>query len=450
MKINFEMLERYLNYPLDGFFCDEFGEVHDHTQEAKGYKMRWVDQERYVFKDNGAKILAVAHLDTVQPMSDKFFWNTRDNVYNPHVDNRLGAYTILYHLKQMGMEYDILLTENEEACCSTAQYFKPPEDKEYNWMFSFDREGEDVVMYQYQNDDMLVLLADLDITVGNGSYSDIGDLDILGVKGFNFGCGMHKSHHRNAYFNKMEYYRQIKRFKLLYDQYKDEKLTHTPTVTTYRRHRYDYGTSYKTYHYGSYETTRSTGDTYTGTWSDCAECEKSTCVGCSIYEDNTPNGNLKETLCDLCRVTDYDFMMKDIGKYSYCFDCAEYAQECHWQGMVKCVTCRDFFYKDEIYQFSDTDFYYCPTCVELYKMSKKNLRRLNPEDILKEYKDQLQLPALTNSDEDVLSREQDYQNAVLECPGCLVKYTGFDVEWIIHEKSCTICGAEIAEEHIIN
>lgn len=152
------------------------------------------------FIDNGADILAVAHLD-VSPSIEKYrksFFVSNRKIFCPSLDDRLGAYLICDVLPALGLKFDILLTENEEIGMSTAGDFFP-EGKAYKWMFQFDRHGSDVVMYQYHDLETKERLTDAGFTVGHGSFSDICYLDHLGCKGFNFGTGYDNEHSRLCY-----------------------------------------------------------------------------------------------------------------------------------------------------------------------------------------------------------------------------------------------------------
>lgn len=149
----------------------------------------------YVFRDHGERVLGVAHLDTVLPCTH--FVHDEERVICPTLDDRLGVHLLLDVLPLLGVRFDLLLTEGEEQGCSTARWFQPP--KKYNWMFSFDRAGTDVVLYQYDSPANRRLLHRAGFRVGVGSYSDIADLDFLGCAGFNFGCGYHRQHKPDCY-----------------------------------------------------------------------------------------------------------------------------------------------------------------------------------------------------------------------------------------------------------
>ena len=156
----------------------------------------------YFFKDNGSDILAVFHADYVDSVKPSHFTPanlSHDTIYFcPTLDDRAGAYVILHLLPELGINYDILITTGEESLESSAQYFTPPEGKKYNWMFSFDRAGTDVVMYQYFSHDCEKLLRRNAWMCGEGTYSDIRDLDSLKCKVSTFGVGYHDQHTMNC------------------------------------------------------------------------------------------------------------------------------------------------------------------------------------------------------------------------------------------------------------
>src|SRR5687767_14937641 len=91
--------------------------------------------------DRGGSVLAVAHLDWV--MRRKPMLSKQGIIQCPQLDDRLGVWVILDVLPAIGVQVDVLLTDSEEVGASTAGYFIPKKD--YNWVFSFDRAGMDVV-----------------------------------------------------------------------------------------------------------------------------------------------------------------------------------------------------------------------------------------------------------------------------------------------------------------
>ncbi len=180
----------------------------------------------YIFKDNGSNILAVAHLDSVS--DDKHFYTLKMGeytvVFNRALDDRLGAYIILDLLPSLGITCDVLLTTGEERMQSTAEWFKT--DKKYNWMFSFDRAGTDVVCYQYDDDGVEGLLKEAGFDVALGSYSDICELGELGCSGFNFGTGYYDNHGESSHAVMNDTAAMVTKFVAFYQQHKDTHFEH--------------------------------------------------------------------------------------------------------------------------------------------------------------------------------------------------------------------------------
>lgn len=158
-------------------------------------------EDYYYFKDNGSNILAVAHLDTVVDPDQRTtaLLETAgggDVVYSGALDDRLGAYVLADLLPKMGLTFDLLLTVGEESGASTAEYFEPSEhhDRQYNWIIEFDRGGTDVVLYQYEDEDLVDLVEETGVRVENGAFSDISFLEHVGVKAMNWGVGYRDYH----------------------------------------------------------------------------------------------------------------------------------------------------------------------------------------------------------------------------------------------------------------
>jgi hypothetical protein len=166
----------------------------------------------YWYQDNGSKILAVAHLDTVQASRECEVTSTAGGLLatSGALDDRLGAYVILEMLPALGIECDILLTTDEEMGASTAIEFDT--EKQYNWIIQFDRGGTDVVMYQYDTPELRALVGNAGAQVGHGSYSDIAVLDHLGCSAFNWGVGYQDYHSARAHAFLDDTFRMVARF----------------------------------------------------------------------------------------------------------------------------------------------------------------------------------------------------------------------------------------------
>lgn len=215
MQINYELLEQICLAPIETFKA--LGDV---TTTKDGI---------YIHIGNpDSKILGVAHLDSVLDL-DHFYKLDIDKdsiVINAQLDDRLGVYVMLDILPRLGISFDLLLTEGEEKGRSTAKYFKAPKD--YNWMFSFDRQLNDVVMYQYDCKELRADLIKAKFTPGIGSFSDIDFLDHLGIRGFNVGTGYYGEHSDMCYASMNMLCNQIDRFQKFYKIFKDKKYPYTP------------------------------------------------------------------------------------------------------------------------------------------------------------------------------------------------------------------------------
>lgn len=193
----------------------------------------------YHFRDNGASVLAVAHLDTVVKESRRephFSLSQRSGplVVAGSLDDRLGAYVILDLLPKLGITCDWLLTVGEERGQSTANFFDPP--KKYDWVIEFDRGGTDVVMYQYEDRASKQLIAASGARMGHGSFSDIAYLEHLNIKAFNWGVGYqgdYHSEHGYAYLNNT--FAMVARYLKFHAQNAGTAMPHTPDWPVHRQ-----------------------------------------------------------------------------------------------------------------------------------------------------------------------------------------------------------------------
>jgi hypothetical protein len=220
MKFNYDTLKKMCLAQITDF--ESLGEVRN-TRDGM-----------YIYRQNPkAKILGVAHLDTVLALNHfhKITIDGQDIVFNAQLDDRLGVYTLLDVLPRLGIQFDLLLTEGEEMGRSTAAHFEA--DKEYNWMFSFDRHGEDVVLYQYDTPSLRQVLQDSKFKIGIGSFSDIAFMEHLGIQGFNIGTGYEGEHDSMCYANMNILARQISRFVDFYQKNKDIPYPHIKQISRF-------------------------------------------------------------------------------------------------------------------------------------------------------------------------------------------------------------------------
>jgi hypothetical protein len=176
-----------------------------------------------------SKILAVAHTDINGLLAAPQMSYDRKLIKARQLDDRLGCWLIMSYLREVlpqDQPYDILLTDCEEIGDSTAQFFTPPEGKQYNWMFEWDRRGTDVVMYDYETPELKKLLEVYKFEVGKGSFTDICYLSHLNCAGFNFGTAYYGEHTNDCYANLERTYTQVNKFIPFYSEWYGKQLKH--------------------------------------------------------------------------------------------------------------------------------------------------------------------------------------------------------------------------------
>lgn len=189
--------------------------------------------------DRGANVLCVAHLDFVEWTDYPHLTRSGKMIRAGQLDDRLGAWCALDLLPALGVVTDVLLTDSEEVGRSTAQHYIA--DKEYNWLVQFDRSGTDVVMYDYDCASNRQILSKFDFPIGHGSFTDICWLDHLEVSGFNIGTGYYRQHTKNCHAYIRETLTNAKRFRRMWQEYKDVKIP-APEKTSGKGYRRGYST----------------------------------------------------------------------------------------------------------------------------------------------------------------------------------------------------------------
>jgi hypothetical protein len=162
------------------------------------------NKEHHIYIDNGADVLAIGHLDTVQQLTGITGHGLdacgETIVEATGLDDRLGAYAITHLLP---FPVDLLYLDHEETGNSTAQYFTPPTDKKYRYVLEFDRAGTDAVTYDIDCPEWLALLRSAGAQIGNGSFTDLCYLEQEQWPQcmVNFGSGYYKAHSIDSYAN---------------------------------------------------------------------------------------------------------------------------------------------------------------------------------------------------------------------------------------------------------
>jgi hypothetical protein len=283
----------------------------------------------YIYIDNGANVLGVAHLDSWYENSKKFKVDKSGDlmlVTSPQLDDRLGVHIILDVLPKMGIKTDILLTTGEEDGMSSGMGFTT--EKQYNWIFSFDRRGSDVVRYQYENKTVDNFLESLGLDVNSGSYSCIAEMGHLECQGINMGAGYHLEHSKKCFVIVEEALLQIKRFQVFFDVFKNVYLPHdyVPYEWSWNNRYYQYGTM-DTQDWGD----RSWEEDIYGTDVSCHVCKEKYdyCGACGRgYNDDIHEADPIQLMTDEpCQICGVFFSKDDLDHNGLCVDCSDWMKE---------------------------------------------------------------------------------------------------------------------------
>ncbi len=172
-----------------------------------------IKRERYVYVDNGAPSLLVAHIDTVQtPRLDSA---NRGAGF----DDRLGVYLGHTLATERPDLFDLLLTDYEECGRSTAEFFEPTHA--YRLVVGLDREGDDYVDYGLASDELRDALARDGFIRGVGSYSDVCIMGHVRCNKFNVGLGIAGSHSAHSTFDQGVFERQTRRLMAFVERHRD-------------------------------------------------------------------------------------------------------------------------------------------------------------------------------------------------------------------------------------
>lgn len=343
---------------------------------------------KYIYFDNDSRILAVAHLDSVQTKDFHFYaleiagtvW-----VFNPQLDDRIGAYAILDLLPRLGLKYDILLTTDEEIGQSTAEYFKT--EKDYLWMFEVDRRGEDVVHYQYDREFLKKRLKRAGFTkVSQGAKSDISYLGFLGCCGFNVGTGYEDEHTVWAKANMDVFTRQMGRLVDFYNKFNTLYFKYDPKEDLPKKTTSYYGSNWNSPLPAGYTRVWTAGcvwDRIVGAYKlpadpapllvvagdSCAHCERVflpgersatypsvckscanwifECIGCGELKDYKEEARL-----NLCTKCETEAAGCGHAKFTLKIECEN--EECHnfltlkeYEDGIWCTPCNNKWYEDQ-------------------------------------------------------------------------------------------------------
>lgn len=179
---------------------------------------------QFEFHDNGADVLFVAHLDTVQdgvPKITKVNEKTRE-IYHPCLDNRLGLLAIRALIPHfIKGPYDVLLTTGEESGKSTAREFARDHKDllgRYKVAVSFDRGFETPALYSSLRDkNWRDAITAIGFKPDSGSFSDTTILAEGGMRIINLPCGMRDYHGKKAYAKLAELEHSLGKLQVIVD-----------------------------------------------------------------------------------------------------------------------------------------------------------------------------------------------------------------------------------------
>lgn len=146
--------------------------------------------------------IVVAHLDTVHtPHIDKYDKNL--GIYHgAGFDCRSGFFACMKLYKSCE-NVGVLLTDYEEIGESTA-FYASEVIGQYNiaLLLELDKAGNGYTFYDFYNSSLCNLLSKLGVVETQGSYSDVCQLDFIGICGVNLGVGYSQAHSKNSYQSK--------------------------------------------------------------------------------------------------------------------------------------------------------------------------------------------------------------------------------------------------------
>lgn len=189
---------------------------------------------KYAYRNAGNSVLAVAHCD-FRDCGSAHFHSDGHHIWSSRLDDRLGVYLILDFLPILGIDCDILLTDHEESSNSTAKDFAESigNAHPYNWMFQFDRRGDDAVNYCYTD---MKKHVEKHFSHGFGSASDISKMEDMEICGMNVGTGYHGEHTLGCYASISEIVSQVNKFFEFFGELRETKIPHKKWQATKSQH----------------------------------------------------------------------------------------------------------------------------------------------------------------------------------------------------------------------
>jgi hypothetical protein len=236
LTFNIEQLQECCDTPED----DMLAVIQKYYPHAEVVPTR--NNRLLIFVNNNSGVLGIAHMDGTMPAAHFYYGinharHGQHVVWSPYVDDRMGVYTLIHLIRQVGANADLLFTVDEEHGQSTGQFFKS--EKQYNWMFQFDRMGLGAVHYQYDLKPWKAALKKHFIDVSHGIASDISKMGHLGAQGVNIGTGYYEYtglYTARCILDDLSW--QVGLFRNFYDEFKDTPFLHPADFYDFKPSRF--------------------------------------------------------------------------------------------------------------------------------------------------------------------------------------------------------------------
>lgn len=275
------------------------------------------NRKLYVFNKRGAKILGVAHTDTLlnakwaemikRPDGEKI-------IFSPNLDDRVGVWLLL-ELSSV-LSFDMVFTTDEESGQSTLSDWTANNDESlYNWAFEFDRGYEDVALYDFSYDEEWANVVEKYFGKADmGAFTDICELtDICAM---NIGKMYEKAHTWECYTRSSWIEKAVRKFLKFYKKQQGMKYKHTPV--------YYGGYGYWRYEDDLYLPSRHTRSRKTNIGEYCSHC------GVTLLPQETVN---PLSLCENCAESQ--------GMSLYCLDCGDFLRTREEMEAFTCYKCME-------------------------------------------------------------------------------------------------------------
>jgi hypothetical protein len=220
MKNNIRLIKKLLNFnpaQLEMYLKSAIPTL------RKGYTQKHKNNDYLYYENRGSNVLLVAHLDTVHRTFKTNTFNviTKDN--KTHItnisgdclgaDDRAGVFTILEYLRLYNEVPNILFTQGEETGgTGIASFVSDGHDTKHIMLaIEIDKSGLPNVacVYDDLDSELESFLLSHDMDLVSGSYTDICNLQDIGISSVNISANYYHQHTKNEYMIVDDVYQTI-------------------------------------------------------------------------------------------------------------------------------------------------------------------------------------------------------------------------------------------------